>query len=111
MACLLAVVGQAWKLSRLSRRAIEKVPIDQAPRLVSQLRYIDRQIEDELQKLGLSVVELDGERFDSGVAASALNAEDFGPEQRLRVAQTLEPVILGRDGVLRYGVVMLGADE
>ena len=61
--------------------------------------------------MGVKVVDLAGQPFDAGTAATALNAEDFGPEERLYVAQTIEPVIVGRNGLLKYGVVMLGRAE
>lgn len=108
MSCLAAMASQSWRLARLAVRAIEKLPPEDAARLASQLRYLDRQIDDEIQKAGMKVVNLEGQAFDAGIAATALNAEDFGPEDRLQVVQTLEPVVMGRSGLLRYGVVMLG---
>jgi len=111
IASLAAMASHAWRLSRLSRRAIERLPGEDAARHANQLRYIERQIEEELVKAGLKVVDLDGQAFDAGTAATALNAADFEAGEALRIAQTLEPVVVGRDGLLRYGVVMLGRIE
>jgi hypothetical protein len=41
------------------------------------------------------------------MAATPLNIEDFGPDEILLVDQMVEPVILGSEGVLRTGTVML----
>ena len=107
LACLAEVASQAWRLSRLSKRAAEKLPDPDGARLASQVRYINRRLEEELRRAGLRMVDLDGERFDPGMAASALNAEDFNSDDDLCVDQTIEPVIMGPNGVLKYGVVML----
>ena len=48
--CLIAIASQAWRLSRLTRRALEKLPEADGTRLASQVRYIDRQIEDERRR-------------------------------------------------------------
>jgi hypothetical protein len=107
LACLIALASQAWRLSKLSKRVSEKLSYEDGHRAVSQIRYIEREMEDELQKVGLRVVDLAGERFDPGMAVSALNAEDFQANDELWISQTIEPVIMGPSGLLKYGVVML----
>ena len=52
-------------------------------------------------------VDLAGQRFDSGMPVGALNAEDFQLNDELWISQTIEPVIMGPSGLLKYGVVML----
>lgn len=107
LACLIALANQAWRLSKLSKRVAEKLSHEDGHRAVSQIRYIEREIEDELQKVGLRVVDLAGQRFDSGMPVGALNAEDFQLSDELWISQTIEPVIMGPSGLLKYGVVML----
>src|SRR3546814_14194521 len=41
------------------------------------------------------------------MAASALNLGDFGPDDVLLVAQMVEPVIMGPNGLRKQGTVML----
>jgi len=55
----------------------------------------------------LKLVNLEGQTFSPGMAATPLNIEDFGPDEILLVDQMVEPVILGSEGVLRTGTVML----
>jgi hypothetical protein len=42
-----------------------------------------------------------------GMAASALNIGDFGPDDALLVDQMVEPIIMGPEGLVRSGTVML----
>jgi hypothetical protein len=41
------------------------------------------------------------------MAATALNAEDFDPDDNLVVDQMLEPIIMGEEGLARTGTVIL----
>jgi hypothetical protein len=41
------------------------------------------------------------------MAATALNAADFSGDQDLIVDQMIEPIVMGKDGLLREGVVLL----
>lgn len=105
---LATLASHAWRLSRLSRQACERLPPHEGARLANQIRYIDRQIEDELAKAGLRLVDLEGQAYDPGIAATALNAADFAPTDELRIEQMIEPVILSEDGLLKFGAVLLG---
>ena len=50
---------------------------------------------------------VEGQAYDPGVAASALNIGDFGAEDVLVVEQMIEPIIMGSEGLVRRGTVML----
>ena len=41
------------------------------------------------------------------MAATALNAADFGPDDTLHVDQMMEPIVMGPAGVRRTGTMML----
>jgi len=41
------------------------------------------------------------------MAATPLNIEEFKPEDTLIVDQMLEPIVMGANGVIRTGTVML----
>ena len=56
---------------------------------------------------GLKLVNVEGHPYDVGMAASALNLGDFGPDDVLFVEQMLEPIIMGPTGLRKQGTVML----
>jgi hypothetical protein len=104
---LIAIGVESWRLSRLFKRALEKLDLNEANRFESQLRYFERKLEGHLSDAGIRLVTVEGDRFDPGMAATALNAADFSGDQDLIVDQMIEPIVMGKDGLLREGVVLL----
>ena len=55
----------------------------------------------------MNLVNVEGQSFDPGIAATALNIDEFEKNDKLIVEQMLEPIIMGPEGLLRSGTVML----
>jgi hypothetical protein len=104
---LIELAVEAWRFSRLFARVIDKLDAGDAGRYAGQHRYFVRKIEETLAKAGLALVSVEGENFDAGMAVSALNLGDFGPDDALLVDQMVEPIIMGPEGLRRPGTVML----
>lgn len=104
---LINLAVESWRFSRMFQRSIDPRDIKAAGRQSNQVRYFQRKLSDSLAPLGLHIVDLEGERYDEGMAAAALNAADFGPEDVLHVEQMMEPIVMGPDGVRRTGTMML----
>ena len=98
---------ESWRLCRNYQRAIDIRDMKAAGRQSNQVRYFQRKLDDTLAAIGVRLVELDGQPYDVGMAATALNAADFGPDEVLVVDQMLEPIVMGPDGVRRTGSMML----
>lgn len=104
---LMDVAIDSWRLSKLFIRAISKLDAGDGSKYASQLRYFQKRIEESLESGGLRLVNLEGQPFDAGMAASALNGGDFGPDDVLVVDQMVEPIVMGKDGLKREGTVLL----
>lgn len=104
---LIEVAIESWRFSRLFSRVVNKLDAGEASRYVNQLRYFQKRVEESLDASGLKLVNVEGQPFDSGMAASALNIGDFGPDDQLLVDQMVEPIIMGPEGLRRQGTVML----
>lgn len=104
---LIDVAIEGWRLSRLFQKSIKVTDLKAAQRQTNQIRYFNKKLDDTLAELGLSLVSLEGQAFDEGMAATPLNAADFGPDDRLVVGVMMEPIVMGRDGVRRTGTMML----
>lgn len=104
---LMEVAIDSWRLSKLFIRAISKLDAGDGSKYASQLRYFQKRIEESLESGGLRLVNLEGQPFDAGMAASALNGGDFGPDDVLIVDQMVEPIVMGKDGLKKEGTVML----
>lgn len=104
---LMDMTVEGWRFSRLFARLVGKLDAGEGSRYVNQLRYFQKKVEESLEASGLKIVNVEGHPFDPGMAASAINIGDFGPDDVLVVEQMLEPIIMGPDGLRKQGTVML----
>lgn len=98
---------EGWRFVRVFLRLLSKLDASEGVRYSNQARYFLKKIDDGLDAYGLRIVSLEGQPYDPGMAVSALNIGDFGPEDSLVVDQMVEPIVMGRDGLVRGGTAML----
>lgn len=103
---LIEVAVESWRFSRLFGKVVNKLDAGEAIN-TSATRYFQKKVEDNLASSGLRLVNVEGHPYDPGMAASAFNLGDFGPDDVLLVDQMLEPIIMGSDGLRKQGTVML----
>lgn len=101
------VVIESWRFSKLFARVLNKLEAGESARYANQLRYFQKRLDDSLAVASLKIVSLEGQPYDAGMAASPLNIEDFEPDDALIVDQMVEPVLMGPDGIVKSGTVML----
>ncbi len=106
-AALIDLSIEGWRFARAFGRMISKLDAGDAQRHANQARYFLKKIDDGLETFGLRIVSLEGQPYDPGMAVSALNIADFGPDDVLIIDQTVEPIVMGPDGLVRGGTVML----
>ena len=104
---LIDIAVESWRFSRLFRNVINKLDAGDSGRYVNQLHYFQKKVEESLNSSGLKLVNIEGQPYDVGMAASALNLGDFGPHDVLIVEQMVEPIIMGQNGLRKQGTVML----
>lgn len=96
-----------WKLSKATRKAIDRLPDGDSRRLEGQLNFSDRQLSLLIDQLGFRLVEFETEEFHAGMPASADNAGDYLDDVDLVVAKTLEPTIMADMKVIKLGRVLV----
>lgn len=96
-----------WRLARLFLKAAAKLEPSETNKYINQLRYFQKNIENNLDECGLKIVNIEGQVFDIGMAAVAMNMEDFDADDILIVESMIEPIIMGSDGIKKQGTVML----
>lgn len=104
---LLELALESWRFQKLFSRALTKLDILEAARFTNQHRYFIGKIETCLGDAGFRFVNLEGQSFDTGTAATPLNIHEFGPDDVLVVAETIEPTVMNSSGLLRMGTVIL----
>ncbi len=102
---------ESWRFTRLFARLLTKLDAGEEARYANQFCYYRKRLEESLESAGLRLVNVEGHPYDPGMAATALNIADFGPDDRLLVDQMIEPIIMSQEGVIRAGTVMLRKAE
>ena len=104
---LIDIAVESWRFCRLFSRVVNKLDAGESGRYVNQLRYFQKKVADSLKASGMRLVNVEGQPFDPGMAASALNIGDFDSDDQLLVDQMVEPIIMGPEGLRKQGTVML----
>lgn len=104
---LVNVALEAWRLARLFSKVIAKLDAGEGNRYANQVSYFQARLNENLGAAGLTLVNIEGQVFDPGMAATPLNISDFSAEEELLVDQMIEPIIMGPQGIKREGTVLL----
>lgn len=104
---LIDLAVESWRFSRLFGKVVSKLDAGESGRYVNQLRYFQKKVEENLDSNGLKLVNVEGQPYDAGIAASALNLGDFGPDDVLLIDQMVEPIIMGPTGLRKQGTVAM----
>jgi len=105
--CLVAMAVESWRIGRVAGQLLEKLSPVEKSRHAGQLRWFHRSVEDALALAGMRLVITEGEHYDAGMAATPLNIEEFVADDELIVEQMLEPIIMGPQGIVKTGTVVL----
>ena len=104
---IVVMAVESWRFSRVFDRLLTKLDAGERERHENQLRWFMKKMEETLTLVDMKLVNIEGHRFDPGTAATPLNIEDFGAQDVLMVEQMLEPIIMGKEGLVKMGTVTL----
>lgn len=104
---LMDIAVQSWKSMRLADRVVSKLDVGEQTRYVNQFKFFNRKITDRLKSAGYTVKDLTGHTFETGMAVSVINMEEFGEQDVLEVEHMLEPLIMKDGKIRRTGTVSL----
>lgn len=102
---IVKIVTENWRLMKLFKKVITKLDASEANRYLNQVRYFQKTINDTLDEVGMKIVNLEGQLFDAGMAATPLNIDEFETEDKLIVEQMIEPLIM-KDGIIRKQAII-----
>ena len=98
---------ESWRFAKVFERGITQLNAARAKRHTSQLQLFLKKTEESLEDVGLRIVNVEGQPYDPGMAATPLNIEDFEPDDHLVVNQMLEPIIMDGGSLAQTGTVTL----
>lgn len=104
---VISMAVESWRFGRVFDRLLLKLDAGEQQRYMSQFRWFLKKIEDALEQVDLRIVNVEGHPFDPGMAATPLNIEEFDTNDALIVDQMLEPIIMGKEDLVKTGIVTL----
>lgn len=108
---LVSIASELFRFKRVFSKAISKLEIDEQNKYNSQFAWFSKKVTKALEESNLRVISVDGQTYDPGMAVTALNLDDFEPEDTLYVVQTMEPIVMENESIIKTGTVILGRKE
>lgn len=105
------IAAEAFRFQRVFDKMIAKLNVDERSKYQSQFAWFTKKVAKALEEAGLSILNLEGEQYDPGMAVTPLNIDDFDVDEELTIIQMLEPIIMHGDMVYKTGTVILGRKE
>ena len=104
---LASLAIESWRLSKsFERLLIKSDPMEQR-KYKSKLSWFNKKLNETLEEANLKFINLENQKYDTGAAVTALNLDDFQPDDDLEIDQMIEPIVMSNEGVLRAGTVVL----
>ncbi len=104
---LVRLAVESWRFGRVFDRLLTKLDAGEQNRYKSQFRWFIKKVEEALEQAELRIVNVEGHPFDPGMAATPLNIEEFDVKDALMVDHMLDPIIMGKEGLVKTGTVTL----
>jgi hypothetical protein len=104
---ILDISIESWRFGKLFDRLLSKLDAGEQGRYRGQYRWFQKKLEESLDVAQLKVVNVEGQLYNPGMAATPLNIDEFDSQDTLMVDQMLEPIIMGPEGILKTGTVTL----
>lgn len=104
---VISMAVESWRMSRVFGRLLSKLDAGEQSRYQSKCHWFIKKVDEALDQVGLRIVNVEGHLFDPGMAATPLNIEEFEVNDALVVDQMLEPIIMGKEGLVKTGTVTL----
>jgi hypothetical protein len=104
---VISMAVESWRFGRVFDRLLLKLDAGEQKRYANQFRWFIKKVEDALEQADMRIVNVEGHPFDPGMAATPLNIAEFDAKDVLMVDLMLEPIIMGKAGLVKTGTVTL----
>lgn len=108
---LVTIAAETFRFQHVYSKVLSKLDLNEQAKYSSQFAWFTKKVTKALDEAGLRIVDVNGQLYDPGMAVTPLNIEDFEAEDILYVAQTMEPIIMQDNAVIKTGTVILGRVE
>ena len=74
------IMSETYRFKRVFVKAVSKLEVEDQKKYASQFAWFTKRVDKAAENAGLSIVDLSGQEFDPGMAVTAMNIDDFEPE-------------------------------
>ena len=111
LASLVSIGSEMFRFRGVFERVLMRLGTDEQMKYASQYAWFEKRVMKALTDAGIRIIDFQGKVYDPGLPVTPLNLEDFAPEDELFVQQTIEPVMMKDEKLLKTGTVILGRIE
>ena len=105
------IAVEAWRFQGVFQRMLSRMdPLD-AARYANQYAWFRKKVDEAVEKAGMTLISVEGQPFDAGMAVTPLNIDEFDADDVLIVHRMIEPIVMCSGKVCRTGAAMLRRAE
>lgn len=108
---LITIATESFRFQKTFEKVIQQIGFEESRKYQNQLNYYAKRVSKSLDIFGVRILDLEGKAYDPGMPVSPINIEDFEADDQLFIQQTVEPIVMMDDTVLKMGTVLLGRKE
>ena len=108
---VVSIGSETFRFRGVFERVLMRLGPDDQMKYASQYAWFEKRVLKALAAAGIRIVDFQGKIYDPGLPVTPLNLEDFSTEEELFVLQTIEPVMMKDEKLLKTGTVILGRIE
>lgn len=105
---IISIASELFRFQRVFEKAVSKLETEEQGKYISQFAWFSKKVMKALEEADLKLVKLEGQLYDPGMAVTPLNIDEFETDDILYVLQTIEPIIMKDNMVVKTGTVILG---
>ena len=104
---LMELAIENWKTTQVFHKLLSEADVQDQLRYTNKLNWFIKKTKDYLEAAGLRIVNIEGSKYSTGMAVTAINLDEYENAPSLVVEKMLEPIIMRPNGVERTGTVIL----
>lgn len=108
---LISIASEFFRLQGVINKVMSKIDVEEQLKYNSQFSWFSKKVYKALEDSEIRLICLDGQKYDVGMSVTPLNIEEFSLDDTLYVDQTVEPIIMKNDSVIKVGTVILRRGE
>ena len=105
------LITESYRLKKTFERLVKKSDFSEQARYINQISWYNKKISEIANDVGLNIVDIEGQKFDEGMAVTTINSDEFDKDDILYIEQMIEPTIMFENKILKIGTAVLGREK